>query len=131
MALAVIGCVRLAVALDWEPRHLGGEQVYLVCHCKRRVHSLYLPHLRCRRCARLAYRSRYEYWSPALRRLMKLRRRWGPLPRKPPYVRKDYYNRWIAELTDLEAKVAAKLGATAVALEQRQRSVSHAESTRA
>jgi hypothetical protein len=87
---------------------------------------------------RLTYRSRYEYWSPPLRQLMKLRQRlggvptlWGPLPRKPPYVRKNYYNDWIAELVDLEAKVAAKLGVTVAALEQRQRSVRHAESTRA
>jgi hypothetical protein len=55
----------------------------------------------------------------------------GPLPQKPPYVRRDYYNNWIAELVDLEAKVAVKLGVTVAALEQRQRSVRHAESTRA
>jgi hypothetical protein len=134
--LAVDGQDEVPVMLDREVRHLGGEQVFFQCPgCGARRHHLYVqgPHLLCRRCARLTYRSRYECWSPALRHAGNLRRRlggylFGPPPPKPRFVRWEYYNQWIAELGACEAMATAVLGATVAALEKRRKGVCNAES---
>jgi hypothetical protein len=88
---------------------LGGERVYFLCHCRRRVDFLYCARGRfaCRKCQRL------HYWSQALgpvhRRthaLIKRRRRLGQpqgsglladFPAKPKWMRWRTYERLAAE----------------------------------
>jgi hypothetical protein len=129
----------MAIMIDREPRHLGGEQVYFRCpNCGARRHHLYVrgSHALCRRCApRLSYRSKHDHWFPAVRRAAKLRARLGglpglgaPLPKCPHSVRHDYYKMWIAELVSLEAQALAALGKMNVALERRQKGLRNAKS---
>ena len=103
--------------IDRHPRHYGGDQVLLQCPtCGGSRRALYILHqqLTCRVCAKLMYRYKRAplRQALALRRAIKLRRRlggvlFGPPPSRPDWVRRDYYARWLAELSTWEARALA------------------------
>ena len=83
----------------------------LICDGSR--YALYVVHgqLTCRVCAKLMYRYKRAPLRHAsvLRRATKLRRRlggvlFGPPPPRPDRVRRDYYARWLAELSAWEVR---------------------------
>jgi hypothetical protein len=105
----------------WEPRYLGGDgQRFFLCPCSRKVRHLYAradEPLRCRRCARLSYRSKHTR-RQGINRVRRLREKIGalpsplaPIPPRPLGWRKDYWLKTIAKLGAAEAVIAAELRA--------------------
>ena len=120
--VAINGQPEAPVRIDRYPRYYGGDQVCLQCPtCERSRRALYVIHgrLSCRVCAKLMYRYKRAPLCPAsaLRRATKLRRRlggvlFGPPPPRPEWVRRDYYARWLVELSTWEAQALAALATT-------------------
>lgn len=88
--------------IDQTPCHFGGSRPWWFCpRCGRRAAVVYLgaPHVGCRRCLSLAYRSwREAAGERALRRTQHIRCRLGgsanlaaPFPAKPPGMRRSTY----------------------------------------
>jgi hypothetical protein len=108
------------VRIDRQPRHYGREQILFLCPtCARPRYSLFVigEQLTCRVCARLVYCSQRvpHRRAPALRRASKLRARFGSAlfgspPARPVWVRRDYYARWLAELSTWEARALEGAG---------------------
>jgi hypothetical protein len=121
--VAISGQAEVPVWVDRQPRHYGGEQVFLRCPtCGGSRYALHVVHgrqLGCRVCAKLMYRYKRVPYCPAsaLRRATKLRRRlggvlFGPPPSRPDWVRRDYYAQWLAELSTWEARALAASSTT-------------------
>jgi hypothetical protein len=130
--LAVDGGLEVPVLIDWVPAYLGGDRPYFECPgCGARRWDLYLQAdiVACRICLCLDYASRHEWWSPALRQAIKLRRRLGaepgllaPLPPRPRhYKRRQGYDRLVARIQAKEARAVAELQQTVSELARRHR----------
>jgi hypothetical protein len=123
----------IVVQIDHAPTNYGGDRPYFLCPgcATRRWHLDVQGHaLVCRVCCKLDYRSRYEFWSPALRRAIKLRRRlgaepvpFGPLPPRPPYPACRTYDRLVARLATFEKRAHAAFTNTLAAIERHSRRI--------
>src|SRR5262245_35299501 len=100
-----------------QPR-IHGSVAYWRCPCGALRWHLYVYNgeVGCRSCLGLSYDLAGNRAAP--RRAAKLRRRLGglpgllsPLPQRPKHWRRDYWARSIAELTAVEATLAAQLHA--------------------
>jgi hypothetical protein len=120
VGLAVDGADEVLVQIAYEPGTRGGGYPLFICPaCHTQRWHLYARDFRfaCRVCHCLDYRSRHEFWSPALRRAAKLRRRLGadprigvPLPRPPRHYRARLtYDCFAVKIATAEAEVRAKV----------------------
>jgi hypothetical protein len=133
LLLSLNGGVEMLVSIAREPGTLGNDYPIFECPgCGVRRWNLYVKdeQLACRICLRLDYASRHtNRWSPALRRVAKLRGRLGaapavlsPLPPRPRrFPQRRTYDRLVAQLAIYEAKAQAAFDDMIAAIERRQK----------
>lgn len=105
------------ISTTWTPCHFGGERVWLVCPCGRRVAKIYLGPgksdlFRCRHCYGLTNESRHNPIAARRNRLQAIRRKLGgsvdlsqPFPDRPKGMRRCAYARLLEEYRQIEANM--------------------------
>lgn len=106
-------------AATWTPCNLGGQRIWLLCDCGRRVAKLYVPFggeplFRCRHCLSLTYASRLDPAASAINRARAIRIRLGggadlskPFPERPKGMHRRTYKRLHEEYRRQEADMFA------------------------